>query len=196
MRLSADIDVRGAIAEVRATGGAIRPKAIVPALNRTIRRVRTVASREIAQEMGRPFTSRLVLRALRFTTAQPITLTATLRARGREVVSLSRYGGRKTKTGYRVKVRGRTYDLAHAFRPRNGKQVFIRAAAGKAQEFTELAYQPGGRLPIARLVAPGIPRTFRDRRVLGVMERTVELQFPIELARAARLSLAQLSVRR
>jgi hypothetical protein len=192
MKLSADVDVRDAIAAVRATVGEFPDKAIVPALNRTIRTTRTAASREIAKRMGRPFTSRVVLKSLKFTTAQRLTLTATLQARGPDAISASRYNHKKTKTGMVVTIAGKQYLLPHTFKPKGGKQIFIRAANSKPQQFSDLAYQSGGRLPIARIVAPGVPAVFKDAIVLQSLEVVVRTRFPIELERTARVALRRM----
>jgi len=207
MRITADVDVRGAIAEVRRVRGEFPDKAIAQALNRTATTVRARAAREISKRMGPPFAINKVRRFIHIEKARKTSLIVTIRGRGRAEINLAWYQSRQTSTGMAVRVGGRTLTIEHAFFPRAGgkflrganagelftKKIFIRGTTNKKTLYTKAVYRPGGkRFPIQSLTAPGIPTVFQERVVDQILRGVVAERFPIELDKAAVNALRRL----
>lgn len=213
MRISADVDVRQAIADLRATAGDFPDKAISQALNRTATTVRARAAREIAREMGPPFGINRVRKFIHVEKANKNTLTAFVRAKGRRVLTLIIYPVKQTAVGITAKIAGKTVNIPHAFIPGTAKNfvgpiskrkgqisrhVYMRASRVKntagTNLYTDVVYRQGGkRLPIQRLMAPGISSVFIDRTVTRTLQAVVAEHFPTELKKAAVNALRKLT---
>jgi len=199
LKIDVRFDSKKALVELSAYGRKLHDRAMVRALNRTATTVRAVAARLIAPEV-KPIKIAEVKRAIKIKKAERIRMVAIVRAGGRRNLSLPQLGAMQTKTGVRVRVGGKVYNIAHAFinKVRKSREgVRIRAPDFRAQmvgaerfraKRTGRGYaRKGGHsraagftigdYPIAEIFAPGIPTWFVQDRIMAAMKRSAVERF-------------------
>lgn len=134
------------------------PKAAVRSLNRTARKVRTIARRSTAKRMG--LAQKAIKSRMDIDKARPNRLTVLVTGRGKPF-NLIRFGARQIKRGVSAKPWGKRRVFRGAFIATmpNGKRIVV-ARRGEA------------RLPLKALFGPGLARTMADEEVVRAMETT------------------------
>lgn len=191
------LDVRSNIRDVRARFGELRKSveeaATVRALNRTITTVRAQAQREIRKEYPglKAGTVREELKVERATRA---VMVAKITVQGRRlpliefvssatVKSRMKRPGRNIGGGVRVKIKGQSKMIPHAFiaQTKSGHVgVFVRAPSSKTQGGQNMEFRvgkgsrlrdKGNDLPIAQLSSISLPKAFVNKKIQTELRR-------------------------
>jgi len=193
--ISADVDVRGALRDLKATYGKIPEKIIPQAINKVASKVRTEAAREISARMGPPFKVNVVRKSVKIYKASKTKPVAVVQGRGRDV-SLSRYPFKSSRKlpGVTAKIGKQRVFVEHAFYVPRFKQIFIRATKSGPARYGSESYRAASGakrpdLPIQRLTAPGVEATMANEVILSKLRQIAEVRFPIEAERALRFSM-------
>jgi hypothetical protein len=203
MKLDIRSDIRQVELSLTRLPGQLREQAIARALNRAAVSVRAEAARQIADELGRPFTPTKVKERIAIRRASGANLVAVVVVGGAKNLPLAVFGARGTRRGVRVRYRGQTITLPHAWmRPLRGNgrlAVTVRASEFKGQIYPNVALRqgkgsrtaPGNRpdYPIAEILVPGIPTVFQAQRIRAAYERVARDRFRATLEQETRFRL-------
>lgn len=171
------------LAEMDRISRDVREQATVRALNKLAAQVKTSASREI-REAGYNLKAATVKKQLTVLRATPARLVATVRASGKPI-PLIEYGAKgAAKGGVRVKVKGKTSVLRHAFiatMPNGHVGVYDRAPGAKHKKGTQRRPNVWTQGPIKQLFGPGVPDALANASVQANIERLVQEKFAATL---------------
>ncbi len=155
------------------------PKAVVNALNKTIAKVKTQASKEVLSA-GYKLKSADIKASIKILEASTGRLRAEAVASGRSI-PLIKYGAVDMRPeGVRVNVLNGRKTLAHAFiaNTKNGRQVFERVKGGKHKKVMKDGKAIWSGLPIRKLNGPSIPDALRNKAVERAVTELIVKDFP------------------
>jgi hypothetical protein len=170
VKIDVRADIEAARARLRYHLRPAIPKAAAAALNRVGTHANSLAVKELAEVTG--LKQKDVREALSRTRATWANLQTKIAAIGR-ALNLIRFGARQTKRGVTASAWGRRRLYAGTFIANKGRTVFKRAKVGDKR---------AGRLPIAPVHGPSIPREFGRKALTGKLEAAVLTRWRVEFA--------------
>lgn len=156
------------------------PKAAASALNRVANHANSLAVRDLAKVTG--LKQKDVRAAMSRTRATWANLQARIATIGR-ALNLIRFAARQTKKGVTASAWGKRRLYRGTFIANAGRTVFKRATVGGKR---------AGRLPIAPVHGPSLPREFGRKAFLDKLEQAATLKWREEFARQLRYYLGKL----
>jgi hypothetical protein len=169
VRITVQLDERRLRGAARQLGHDRAPVAVARALNRTVRTVRTHASRDVAKDMG--IAKGDVMKAMTLKDATRFTLKALVSVFGRRM-PLSRFRARQTRRGVTYRLPGGRDLLPGGFiatMRSDHEGVFLRRRKA--------------RLPIDEKFGPSVPYVFAKAKITDALKRLARSTFSKNLER-------------